>query len=179
MDWAEIYGRLQQDANDLPPWTALERQVHSWARLDLWTRGTAVVDDVVADTCASVLLGLVRARGAATFAGFVRGHYLNARRQAIAAPPTQTLDDYRPDAHTDHTAGAVEDHRWEVVEGCLERLPPRERIAVDLRYFEEASAERIAAVLDVGIGNARRIVFNGLARLRQCVRTLVAATATD
>jgi hypothetical protein len=162
MDWAEIYARLQRDANDLPPWTALERQVRGWARLDLWTRGTAVVDDVVADTCASVLLG----------------HYLNARRQAIAAPPTQTLDDYQqPDAHTDHAAGALEDHRWEVVEGCLERLPPRERIAVDLRYFEEASAERIAEVLDVGIGNARRIVFNGLARLRQCVRALVAATA--
>jgi RNA polymerase sigma factor (sigma-70 family) len=53
--------------------------------------------------------------------------------------------------------------------GALDRLPPRERQAVVLRYFEEQSGAGIAAKLGVSQVNARRIVGKGLARLRQAM----------
>jgi DNA-directed RNA polymerase specialized sigma24 family protein len=43
---------------------------------------------------------------------------------------------------------------------------------VELRYFDAASFEQIAQALSVGTINARRIVFNALTKLRQCVRSL-------
>lgn len=167
MLWTEIYQRLHRDRDDQLTWDRLDAAVRSWARPDLWNRGWTVVDDVVAETCAEVVMALHKARGAETFAGFVRGHYLNVRRrfivarQALATP----LDGFDPPAATEET---VESPQLRVLETCLETLPERERQAIRLRYFEEAAAERIAEVPGVTPGNARRIVFNGLARLRRC-----------
>jgi RNA polymerase sigma factor (sigma-70 family) len=45
-------------------------------------------------------------------------------------------------------------------------LPERERKAVCMRYFDELPAVAIASELGVSTVNARRIVFNGLRRLR-------------
>jgi len=61
----------------------LESGIRSWARAELWQRGWTVVDDVVAETAAEVVLAMRKARGADTFGGFVRGHYLNVRRRAL------------------------------------------------------------------------------------------------
>jgi RNA polymerase sigma factor (sigma-70 family) len=50
---------------------------------------------------------------------------------------------------------------------ALHALPERERRAVALRYLEELSSSQIAVALGVSEVNARRVVFNGLAHLRQ------------
>jgi RNA polymerase sigma factor (sigma-70 family) len=167
MDWAEIYLRLKRNRNDQTAWDGLEAGVRAWARPDLWNRGWALVDDVVAETSAEALLALERARGAETFAGFVRGHYLNVRRRTLVArqAAVTSLEGVDPPATTERS---VEPPEWRVLDACLETLPAREREAVRLRYYEDAAAERIAAALAVTPGNARRIVFNGLARLRRC-----------
>ena len=176
MRWSEIYERLTEDRNDQQAWNMLESGIRSWARADLWQRGWTLVDDVVAETASDAVLSLRKARGADTFAGFVRGHYLNVRRRALGRVliPTTSLDGVDPPAWVDEEPDAAQ---LRVLEACLEALPQRERAAVRLRYFEQAAAERIAAELAVSPGNARRIVFNGLARLRECVRTALPAVA--
>jgi RNA polymerase sigma factor (sigma-70 family) len=65
---------------------------------------------------------------------------------------------------------SIDDDALEWLYHCLTKLPPRERQAVDLRFFRDASQEEIARVLGVTTGNARRIVFNGVVRLRQCIQ---------
>jgi RNA polymerase sigma factor (sigma-70 family) len=57
-----------------------------------------------------------------------------------------------------------------VLGNCLERLPERDRRAVELRYFQDARTEHIARELQVSPVNARRIVFNGVNRLRKCAQ---------
>jgi RNA polymerase sigma factor (sigma-70 family) len=176
MHWLEIFDRLRRDANDSAAWQALESQVRVWARLDIGGRGWDVVEDTVADTCASVVMALDRARAPETFAGFVRGHYLNARR-AVLAPwlaPMLRLGETDPRAPE---LEPVDDRLWRALDHCLRQLPSREHTAVRLRYFEQAAYEHTAEVLNVNPGNARRIVFNGLARLRRCVRDVLAQPA--
>jgi RNA polymerase sigma factor (sigma-70 family) len=57
---------------------------------------------------------------------------------------------------------------------CLGTLPQRERRAVELRFFQQASLAEMATALGVPEGNARRIVLNGLALLRRCMEARTA-----
>jgi RNA polymerase sigma factor (sigma-70 family) len=128
----------------------------------------ALRDDVVADTCSSVVLSIAKARGGQTFAGFVKGWYLNARRRALRELARQP--DLLPEtAATSDNLYSACDPGLDLVRQCWKLLTARERMAVKLRYFDEASSEQIAHALQVAPGNARRIVFNGLAKLRRCV----------
>src|ERR671922_1748050 len=86
VSWAELYERLLANRNDARAWSALEARVRWWVQRDaaLPRAGWHVAEDVVADTCAEVVVSLEKARGGATFAGFVYGHFLNARRRILA-----------------------------------------------------------------------------------------------
>jgi RNA polymerase sigma factor (sigma-70 family) len=53
---------------------------------------------------------------------------------------------------------------------CLGTLPQRDRRALELRYFRQASPAEIAGALGVPEGDVRPIVFNGLTLLRSCMR---------
>jgi RNA polymerase sigma factor (sigma-70 family) len=48
----------------------------------------------------------------------------------------------------------------------LEQLPPRQRTAVVLRYYEDLSYDQIATTMDVNVGTAKSQVSTGLQRLR-------------
>ena len=166
MEWDEIYTRLVYDANDGLAWSALERRVKAWARRDFGKAGQHVVDDATADTCASVAVRLDGARGADTFAGFTYGHYLNTRRTlrrcaAVNLQPLGDRDFVAPEADDGPDPDALA-RLWREIAA----LPQRERVAVTMRYLEDCNSERIAAALGVTSGNARRILFNGLSRLR-------------
>jgi len=171
MEWAEIYRRLRRRLDDAEAWTALEEKVRRWARRDLWMRGAEVVDDVVADTCSDAVMGLAAARGAETFAGFVGGQYLNARRRALRAlARTQSLGDMDPPEPVGEEG--PDEEELAILRRCLAALPERERRALELRWLEEPPVpyDTLATALAVTGGNARRIVFNALARLRRCVQ---------
>lgn len=172
MDWAEIYPRLHRDRDDAEAWTALEDRVRGLALRALRQRGRALVEDVVGDTCSTVVLGLDRARGAETFEGFVLGHLLNARRRVLnfyrgpvipigeldpAAPPDPEPDDWLDDARG-------------ILARCLRELAARQRRAVELRYVDAVPLAGIATELKVTENNARQIVFRGIAQLRRCAQ---------
>jgi RNA polymerase sigma-70 factor (ECF subfamily) len=52
------------------------------------------------------------------------------------------------------------------LERSLAALPPRQRLAIVLRYFGERSTREIAATLECTEGTARNVLFRGLAKLR-------------
>ena len=173
MDWPEIYSRLRADRNDAAAWGELESRVRRWARATLGEHGPDLVEDAVADTCTRVVLDLDNARGSDTFGGFTKGKFLNARKAAVAwlRQPIVRLDE---ELELASPAADRPESRWdalyEILDRCLERLPRRDRLAVQLRYYEDAQAARIARELQVTEGNARRIVFNGVNRLRKCAQ---------
>lgn len=168
LDWPEIYRRLKLNYEDEVAWMALEGRVREWARPALWQNGWHVVDDVVADTCATVALAIAQARGAPTFAGFVYGHFLNARNRALAERRAlvEPIEIDPPAAEpTLPTPDEIE-----LLRQCLARLSERERLAVEQRYLDDAPYAAVAELLLVAENNARQIAFRGLARLRECVR---------
>jgi RNA polymerase sigma factor (sigma-70 family) len=172
MDWAEIYQRLRCDRDDVSAWSALEERVRALARKTLRQRGDALIEDVVADACATVVLGLDNARGPETFDGFVLGHLLNARRRVLAFYQTSVipLGELEVPAPPEREADDQMEEARGILERCLDELPARQRRAVELRYLQDASTATIAADLRVAENNARQIVFRGIARLRQCAQ---------
>lgn len=169
LDWTAIYARLKRDPNDAAAFAALAGQVRRWAERQIRSVSPLLEahrEDVVADTCAAALIGIDAAYGCETFPGFVYGHYLNARRRALQhlQRPVVPLGAYDPPAPANRGLSSDE---LALLERCLGELPRRERCAVELRYFDGASAREIGSVLSVTEGNARRLVFNGLARLRR------------
>jgi RNA polymerase sigma factor (sigma-70 family) len=169
LDWSEIYRRLADDHTDSLAWVGLETWISLWAKKALAQLGPPAVEDAIADTCASVVLGFDKARGPGTFAGFAYGHFLNVRqrllRQRLA--PVVPLDTVEV---AESAAEGPAPDELALLQQCLAELAERERRAVELRYFEDAPTEQIARALGVTLGNARRIVFNGLAHLRACAR---------
>jgi RNA polymerase sigma factor (sigma-70 family) len=169
IDWLTIYRRLREDPNDAAAFTALSSRVERWIRAQLWDPTLSLYrEDVLADACSSVLVGIDEAYGAETFSSFVYGHYLNARRRALQGRgPVIPLGDIDlPDSpESPPTPDEVD-----LLQRCLAVLPPRERRAVELRYLGDATTREIAEALGVTNVNARQIVFSGLARLRRSAR---------
>src|SRR6266540_4304171 len=95
VEWSAICTRLRIDPNDRVAWDALEAGVRARARKRLRDLGEDGVEDVVADTCATVVMDLASAYGPETFRGFVLGKYLNAEKGALrlAALRRVSLDD--------------------------------------------------------------------------------------
>jgi RNA polymerase sigma factor (sigma-70 family) len=178
VDWATICTRLLDDANDQAAWAALEARVRVWAFERLRDLGSEAVEDAVADMCTSVVLDLAAARGPETFRGFVLGKCLNVAKGAVrlAAYERVPLDRVVDLANASQLSD--DDPRFAVLDACLERLPERDRRAVELRFYAEARAEQIALELRVSAGNARRIVFNGVNRLRKCAQAAVGPLAS-
>ena len=52
----------------------------------------------------------------------------------------------------------------------LGQLPPRQRTAVVLRYYEDLSYDQIAATMNVSVGTAKAQVSVGLQRLRELMK---------
>jgi RNA polymerase sigma factor (sigma-70 family) len=179
MHWEEIYERLAADREDVQAWRALEQRVRAWARANLRGRGAHLIEEAVADVCASVAVAFDRAHGARTFHGFVLGHGLNVRRELLKTRRALIvgLDDLDIAAPEDDK-DTFEPGDLDWLRRALHALPDRERRAVGLRYFEQASGAQIAQALGVSEVNARRIVFNGLRHLRQKRRMAAPALAT-
>lgn len=173
MDWATICTRLRLDPNDQAAWEALDARVRSWAYERLRGLRPEILEDAVADVCSSVVMDLPAARGPDTFRGFVLGKCLNVAKGAVRLAERQRVP---LDQVLDLPTGAAlepDDPRFQVLDRCLERLPDRELRAVELRYYADARTDQIARELRVSEGNARRIVFNGVNRLRKCAQAAV------
>jgi RNA polymerase sigma factor (sigma-70 family) len=178
VDWATICTRLRLDPNDQAAWAALEARVRTWAFDRLRGLGSETVEDAVADVCTNVVMDLPAARGPDTFKGFVLGKWLNVAKGAYRLAERERVSLERAVELADVPSVTADDPRFAVLDACLERLPDRDRRAVELRYFAGARAEQIARELQVSEVNARRIVFNGVNRLRKCAQAAVGPLTT-
>jgi len=84
-----------------------------------------------------------------------------------------TLADPAPDQSQE----AWEAYRREALARALEKLPPPQRQALGLAYFEELSHNEIASVLELPLGTAKSRVRAGLRNLRVLLAPIIAVLA--
>jgi RNA polymerase sigma factor (sigma-70 family) len=82
------------------------------------------------------------------------------RRSSTELPSDVVPESPTPDATADV------DRRLTLTR-ALDELPPQQRAAVVLRYFEDLSLEQTAAALDCTVGTAKSHTSRALAKLRR------------
>lgn len=97
-------------------------------------------------------------------------------RRYRAAPQAVALETIEATLHDDpgplgHAGGrlAAEDERRRVARALAE-LPPRQRSAVVLRFYEEMTLAEIAEAMECGEGSVKQHLFRAMARLRRSLK---------
>ena len=83
------------------------------------------------------------------------------RRRSWQERPSDTIPEHSHDGHADDHA------RREWVWSALQSLPPRQRAAIVLRYYEDLTEAQTAAALGCAVGTVKSQVHAGLAALRR------------
>jgi RNA polymerase sigma-70 factor, ECF subfamily len=150
--------------------------------------GTAAAEDVVQEVFVSVW------RKAGTFdpkKGAFRpwllqiAHYrvLNELRARSRRPPIHLDADPGvleniPDADGEPMEAAWQSYRQEAVRAAVGRLPPAQRQALSLAYFEDLTHDQVAAALNLPLGTVKTRIRSGVQKLRFLLAPLgVAAVA--
>jgi RNA polymerase sigma-70 factor (sigma-E family) len=129
------------------------------------TGDPVLADDLLADVLSDAFVHWRKVSAADDPHAYVRRMLVNAfatsrRRRARTAPRGDLSDLVEPVA--DHAAAHAE-HQRLVAE--LRQLPPRQRAAVVLRFYESLSFAEIAEILGTGENAVRSNVSRGLRRL--------------
>jgi RNA polymerase sigma-70 factor (ECF subfamily) len=100
-----------------------------------------------------------------------------SRRPRIEADPDGERLAGLPDPAPDQQATAWTEYRRSALKRALEQLPPPQRQALGLAFYEDLSHGEIARVLKLPLGTAKSRVRAGLLALRGKLAPLVAALA--
>ncbi|MEU6850400.1 SigE family RNA polymerase sigma factor [Actinacidiphila alni] len=123
-------------------------------------------EDLVQSTLAKVYLGWSRIRrldvpDAYVHRALVNNNLSRFRKRRVVHLLTPLLPERaRPDPHS-----PVEDRALLVA--ALAALPPRQRAAVVLRYWEDLSEQQVAEILGCSPGNVKSQASRGLRKLRE------------
>jgi len=150
------------------------------------TLDAAAAEDIVQDVFLAVW------HGAATFDA-VRGPFrpwllqiahhrvLNELRRRSRKPLPGAADSDRlavlPDPGPEPSAEVWREFRRSAVREALEQLPPPQRQALGLAFFEDLTHEQVAAVLNLRLGTAKTRIRAGLQRLRSQLSPALAMLA--
>jgi RNA polymerase sigma-70 factor (sigma-E family) len=134
----------------------------------LLTGNWAAAEDLVQSVLAQVWGSWPRVCAAAERDAYVRRMLTNQflgqqRRRSSTELPSGVV----PESSTADASADV--HRRLVLTQALGELPPRQRAAVVLRYFEDLSLEQTAAALGCSVGTAKSQTSRALAKLRRSV----------
>ena len=99
------------------------------------------------------------------------------RRRSWSERPSESLPERRVEGHAAHVD--ERDRGWT----ALQQLPPRQRAAIVLRYYEDLTEAQTAAAMGCAVGTVKSQVAAGLTKLRDRlgddVAALVPATSKD
>ena len=98
---------------------------------------------------------------------FLRRRKLELR---IFAQNDEDRTDTIPDKATPIDEVIAQKLDWDIFEGCMQRLDPRYRAALFLRYKDGLSYGEIGRVLSVPVGTVKTLLHRGRGELKEMVR---------
>jgi RNA polymerase sigma-70 factor (ECF subfamily) len=98
-----------------------------------------------------------------------------SRKPAIAGDSAEEALAAAPEPGADAAEKMWLEYRGEVLRSALSSLPPRQRQALGLSFFDELSHPEIASLLDLPLGTAKSRIRSGIERLRSRVGAVSAA----
>lgn len=129
------------------------------------TGNLADAEDLVQSALAKTYLAWDRIADRGALDGYVRRAIVNThiswwRRRRLQEYPTDELPDR---AVADH---AINSDLQETLRQAVDRLPPRMRAAIMLRYYDDMTEAEVAEALGVSLGTVKSTVARAVAKLR-------------
>lgn len=137
-------------------------------------RDESFAEDLVQETMIESWKSLHRYNGRCRLFTWFCSIMLHRYHKMIRRKRPTTVDDeaFREVAGPEPTPAAnteaVDRDLW--LQGCLDRLPHKQRQVVYLRFYVENSLEEIATALRCSVGTVKSRLFNGLENLRKMRR---------
>jgi len=100
-----------------------------------------------------------------------------SRRPQLEADPEGTRTDALPDPGPEPSEAAWEEYRRAVLHAAVKALPPAQRQALGLAFFEELTHEQVASLLGLRLGTAKTRIRAAILRLREQLTPLAVALA--
>lgn len=155
----------------------LGREMFGFARRMLGD--SAAAEDALQETLLAMLQGAGRYDGRVPLRawgfGILRHKLVDAQRRrgrdAVVGDVDPERDAFAADGHWTHmdfTPWREDEETIEVVRGCMELLPLRQREALELYALQGKDSAETAAILGVTPVNLRQILHRGRATVRRC-----------
>lgn len=100
-----------------------------------------------------------------------------SRRPLLDADPDGERAAELPDPDPGPSAAAWREYQRAALRAALERLPPAQRQALGLAFFDDLTHQQVADVLQLRLGTAKTRIRAGLMRLREQLAPLLAVLA--
>ncbi len=154
--------------------TLLAEHWHGLVRLaTLLLRDAGQAEDVVQEALIACLAGRARLREPDAALAYLRRAVVNTARSALRRRRVAWL--HRPAAAPDQPGadeGALAAVERDAVVRALKQLAPRQREAVVLRFYADATERQAATAMGVSVGSVKAYTSRGLAALRQILGDL-------
>lgn len=152
-------------------------QERAWKVARRFTGNDADARDLVQETFLGILEHAARYKPEGRFSGFLfrilANKAINRSRRsqlAVVSPSPEILASSQPSVEGDAEAALAAARRDHRVSVALASLPPNQKMALVLRYYDDCSYEDIASAMDVSVKAVERL----LARGRDALRALLA-----
>jgi RNA polymerase sigma-70 factor, ECF subfamily len=96
------------------------------------------------------------------------------RRPQLVPDPDETHLGAIPDGAPSPDEEAWSDYRREAIAAAVDALPPAQRQALSLAFFEDLTQQQVAAYLGLPLGTAKTRIRTGIQRLRVSLMPIVA-----
>ena len=138
----------------------------------LLTGDTELAQDLVQEAFVRILGRFGNLRGPDHFGPYLRRTVVNLARRhwRRGALERALVARERRDPLVQPADGMPDIERRDSMWLALQALPPRQRAALVLRYYEDLSEEQVGAVLGCSLGAAKQLISRGLAALRAMMR---------
>jgi RNA polymerase sigma-70 factor, ECF subfamily len=146
----------------------IRHQISAWNTAFRFLGNTTDAEDVAQDAFLRILDSAVRYRPTAAFRTYLfRVVYnlcqdLTRKKLPRSSDMLDKVADERPSADESAVAG----EQIAAIRAALASLPPNQRMAIILRYYQDVGYEEIATVLHISTKGAERLLARGRAALR-------------
>jgi RNA polymerase sigma-70 factor (sigma-E family) len=157
----------------------LENRSHALLRTAYLMVGDhQLAQDLLQEALIKTYMALPRLRDPERIDAYVRRTIVTTsinwrRRRSFHERPSELL----PEASATDQAESLATHQ--VLVGHLRALPPRQRAAIVLRYYEDLTVAQVAEVMGCSPGSVKTHVSIGLGKLRQRIGDLEMAGIED
>ncbi|MCA9206342.1 MAG: sigma-70 family RNA polymerase sigma factor [Planctomycetales bacterium] len=164
------------DAGYDPARLIQEHQTGVWRYLRALGCDASEADDLTQDTFLAVLRSDFRAYADAATAGYLRRVAYNLlvsnRRRAGKVTAVEDIEQFNT-AWVALTPGDNTDELMDALRECFAQLTERARMALEMRFRDNATRDEIAAALEIGEHGAKNLMQRAKQQLRSCVEAKV------